>query len=98
MRTSEQTSKKTLPIICTALTCALMLTLVVFLITDISGMPIGTSAGTEGQSSAGWLDKIAMKNAPPPESVAVEYLTGLDRGPGGEPFVVSTDNIAGREE
>lgn len=91
MRTSEQTSKKTLPIICTALTCALMLTLVVFLITDISGMPIGTSAGTEGQSSAGWLDKIAMKNAPPPESVAVEYLTGLDRGPGGEPFVVSTD-------
>ena len=88
MRTSEQTAKETLPIICTALTCVLLLVLNVFLITiNLTG----AAAGTEGQSSAGWLDRIAMKNAPPPESAAVEYLTGLDRGPGGEPFVVSTD-------
>ena len=91
MQTSEQTSKETLPIICTAVTCALLVILIIFLILDVAGIPIGTSAGTEEQSSVGWLDRIAMKNAPPPESTAVEYLTGLDRGPGGEPFVVSTD-------
>ena len=91
MRTSEQTAKETLPIICTGITCALLVVVIIFLILNVSGIAVGTAAGTEGQASAGWLDTIAMRNAAPPESVAVEYLTGLDRGPGGEPFTVSTD-------
>ena len=91
MRTSEQTAKETLPIIFTAVTSALLLVMIIFLILSVSGISAGTAPGTEGQSSAGWLDTIAMRNAAPPESVAVEYLTGLDRGPGGEPFTVSTD-------
>ncbi len=88
MRTSEQTAKETLPIIFTAATSALLLVMIIFLILSVSGISAGTAAETEGQSSAGWLDTIAMRNAAPPESVAVEYLTGLDRGPGGEPFTV----------
>ena len=91
MRTSEQTAKETLPIICTGITCALLVVVIIFLILNVSGIAVGTAAGTEGQASAGWLDTIAMRNAAPPESVAVEYLTRLDRGPGGEPFTVSTD-------
>ena len=47
----------------------------------------------EGGLSApgGIFQGIGLKNAPPPESVVVEYMTGIDTGANGERFTLSTD-------
>lgn len=39
----------------------------------------------------GVFQGLGLKNAPPPESVAVDYLNGMDTGVNGEPFTLSTD-------
>ena len=95
MRTSEQIKRDALPIACTAVTCVLLLVFMAFLVMDIAGEYALTPAAGTGVRSSGWMDDLldgyALKKAPPPESAAVEYLSGLDRGPGGEPFVLSTD-------
>ena len=45
-----------------------------------------------GMSSQGGIFQgLGLKNAPPPESVTVDYLNGIDTGANGEPFTLSTD-------
>ena len=46
MRTSEQTAKETLPIICTGITCALLVVVIIFLILNVSGIAVGPAAGS----------------------------------------------------
>ena len=47
----------------------------------------------EGGFSApgGIFQGMGLKNAPPPESVVVEYMNGIDTGVNGERFTLSTD-------
>ena len=57
-----------------------------------SGTPVifSEEVGTAGAGS-GIFAAIGMKNAAPPESVAVDYMKSLDVGTSGERYAVSTD-------
>ena len=86
--------KNTIPILALVLGIVLLLSCTVAELHYIFSSPEG-SAGLLAEGGAtgpgGIFQGIGLKNAPPPESVVVDYMNGIDTGANGEPFTLSTD-------